>query len=192
MNQLKEALVNAPVINVPNLKYPFHVVTDASDYGIGGCLYQVIKDEIKYIGFVARTLTPTERRYGSTRRELLAVLYSFTKWRKWLYGKHFHLFVDNKALLEINKKEAKRANRIIESYYETIFEMDFDVTYCAGMRNILADRLSSVVYKVIKDNKYIRIRNNMMEQTIKITYKYYIMIDIHYIIRFKLLEVTHR
>jgi hypothetical protein len=49
-----------------------------------------------------------------------------------------------------------------------------------------------VVYKVIKDNKYIRIRNNMMEQTIKITYKYCIMIDIHYIIRFKLLEVTHR
>jgi hypothetical protein len=51
---------------------------------------------------------------------------------------------------------------------------------------------NSVVYKVIKDNKYIRIRNNMMEQAIKITYKYYIMIDIHYIIRFKLLEVTHR
>jgi hypothetical protein len=51
---------------------------------------------------------------------------------------------------------------------------------------------SSVVYKVIKDNKYIRIRNNMTEQTIKITCKYYIMIDIHYIIRFKLLDVTHR
>jgi hypothetical protein len=33
--------------------------------------------------------------------------------------------------------------------------------------------LKPVVYKVIKDNKYIRIRNNMMEQTIKITYKYY-------------------
>jgi hypothetical protein len=66
MNQLKGVLVNAPVIHVPNLKYPFHVVTDASDYGIGGCLYQVIKDEIKYIWFVAPTLTPTERRYGST------------------------------------------------------------------------------------------------------------------------------
>ncbi|EIE88590.1 hypothetical protein RO3G_13301 [Rhizopus delemar RA 99-880] len=151
IRKLKEALVNAPVISVPNLKYSFHLVTDACDYGISGCLYQVINNEIKYIGFVARTLSPTERRYGSTRRELLAVVYSFTKWRKWLYGKHFHLFVDNKALLEINRKETKIANRVIESYYETIFEMDFDITYCAGMRNILADKLSRLFYPDVEN-----------------------------------------
>ena len=151
MNKLKEALVNAPILSVPNLKYPFYLVTDACDYGIGGCLYQVIHNEVKYIGFVARTLTPTERRYGSSRRELLAVVYSFTKWRSWLYGKHFHLFVDNKALLEINKKEVKRLNRIIESYYETIFEMDFDITYCAGMRNVLADALSRLFYPDVEN-----------------------------------------
>ncbi|EIE82418.1 hypothetical protein RO3G_07123 [Rhizopus delemar RA 99-880] len=151
IRKLKEALVNAPVISVPSLKYSFHLVTDAYDYGISGCLYQVINNEIKYIVFVARTLSPTERRYGSTRRELLAVVYSFTKWRKWLYGKHFHLFVDNKALLEINRKETKIANRAIESYYETIFEMEFDITYCAGMRNILADKLSRLFYPDVEN-----------------------------------------
>ena len=152
MNKLKEALVNAPILSVPNLKYPFYLVTDACDYDIGGCLYQVIHSAGKYIVFVARTLTPTERRYGSSRRELLAFDYSLTKWGKWLYRKHFHLFVANKALLEMNKKEVKRLNRIIESYYETIFETDFDITYCAGMRNVLADTLSRLLYHDVENS----------------------------------------
>ena len=140
LKKLQFALANAPVLSVPNLKYEFCVVTDASAFGISACLYQVIKNKIYYMGFAARSLTPSERKWGSSKRELLAVVYAFTKYRKWLLGRHFNLFVDNKALLYLHSQE--KINRMIENWYETIFELDYTVNYCSGIRNILADRLS--------------------------------------------------
>ncbi len=81
-------------------------------------------------------------RWGSTKRELLAVVYAFKKYRQWLWGKKFHLYVDNKGLLYLHSQE--KLTRMIENFYETIFELDFDITFCAGIHNILADRLSRI------------------------------------------------
>lgn len=140
MRKLQLALVSAPVLHAPNLNHPFHLVTDSSAVGIGCCLYQIIHNRIYYIGFLARSLTPCEQRWGIFKRELLAVVYAFTKYRQWLYGRPFHLYVDNKALLFLHTQE--KTNRIIENFYETIYEFTFDITYCEGIKNILADRLS--------------------------------------------------
>lgn len=104
LRNLQMALVNAPVISVPNTKYPYCVVTDSSAFGIAGVLYQVINNNIKYLGFMARSLSPSERNYGSSQRELLAVIYTFEKFKQWLMGRHFHLFTDNMALLYLHSQ----------------------------------------------------------------------------------------
>ncbi|KAG2191020.1 hypothetical protein INT47_002680, partial [Mucor saturninus] len=119
---------------VPDPDYPFCVVTDSSAYGYGAALYQVINKEVKYIGFIARTISDVERRWGSFRRELAAVVFVFTKFKQWLRGRKFHLFVDNKSILYIHSKE--KVNLAVENWYESIYEMDFDITFCA------ADKLS--------------------------------------------------
>lgn len=66
LDRLRSLGLNAPVIHIPDLKYQFYVATDASAYGIGGVIYQVINDEIKYNAFAARSLSPTERRYHTS------------------------------------------------------------------------------------------------------------------------------
>jgi hypothetical protein len=142
MTKIQQLLVSSPVISAPNLHYAFCLVTDSSAYGIGACLYQVINKQIFYNGFVARKISPSERRYGSTKRELLAVVYAFTKFRQWLWGQKFHLFLDNRGLLYLHSQE--KLSRMIENFYEAIFEFDFDITYTSGMSNILADRLSRI------------------------------------------------
>ncbi|KAG1121700.1 hypothetical protein G6F42_012177 [Rhizopus arrhizus] len=142
MKNIQQLLVSSPVLSAPNLAYPFCLVTDASAYGIGACLYQVINKRIFYNGFIARKLSPSEQRYGSSKRELLAVVYAFTKFRQWLWGEKFHLFLDNRGLLYLHSQE--KLTRMIENFYETIFELDFDITYTSGMNNILADRLSRI------------------------------------------------
>lgn len=38
----------------------------------------------------------------------------------------------------------EKLSRMVENFYETIFEFDFDITYTSGMDNILADRLSRI------------------------------------------------
>ncbi|KAG1121633.1 hypothetical protein G6F42_012242 [Rhizopus arrhizus] len=142
MTNIQQLLVSSPIISAPNLAHPFCLVTDSSAYGIGACLYQVINKRIYYNGFIARKLSASEQRYGSTKRELLAVVYAFTKFRQWLWGEKFHLFLDNRGLLYLHSQE--KLTRMIENFYETIFEFTFDITYTCGMDNILADRLSRI------------------------------------------------
>ena len=142
MKKIQQLLVNAPVLSAPDMGHDMYLVTDSSAYGIGACLYQVKKKRVYYLGFIARKLTSCEMRWGSTKRELLAVVYAFKKYRQWLWGKKFHLFVDNKGLLYLHSQE--KLTRMIENFYETIFELDFDITFCAGIHNILADRLSRI------------------------------------------------
>ncbi|CEP18551.1 hypothetical protein [Parasitella parasitica] len=120
MTNIQQLLASSPVLSAPNLAHPFCLVTDSSAYGIGACLYQVINNRIYYNSFIARKLSPSERRYGSSKRELLAVVYAFTKFRQWLWGNKFHLFLDNRGLLYISLAR--------EAF--------------PGMDNILADRHS--------------------------------------------------
>jgi hypothetical protein len=141
VEKLKLALVSATVLSVPDPRFDLNVVTDSSSFGYGAALYQVNdKREIKYIGFIARTISDAERRWGSYRRELGAVVFAFTRFRQWLRGRKFHLFVDNKAILYIHSKE--KVNLAVENWYDTIYEMNFDITFCKGISNILADQLS--------------------------------------------------
>ncbi|EPB92027.1 hypothetical protein HMPREF1544_01090 [Mucor circinelloides 1006PhL] len=123
IKQIQQLMVNAPVLSAPDMAHDIHLVTDSSSaYGIGACLYQVKKKRVYYLGFIARKLTPIDN--------------------EWLWGKKFHLYVDNKGLLYLHSQE--KLTRMIENFYETIFELDFDITFCAGIHNILADRLSRI------------------------------------------------
>ncbi|CEP12812.1 hypothetical protein [Parasitella parasitica] len=145
MHQLQQLLVNAPVLSTPNLKYDMCLATDSSAFGIRAALCQVIHNKVYYIGFVARRLAPSETRWGSSKREFAAVAYAFQRFHQLLYGRRcFHLFVDNTGILYLHSKE--KINRMIENFYETIYEMDFDITYCMGMKNILADQLSRIFW----------------------------------------------
>jgi len=144
MIKLQQLLVSAPILSTPNLKYDMCLVTDSSAFGIGAALYQVINNRVYYLGFIARRLAPSETRWGSSKRELAAVAYAFQRFHQWLYGRRFHLFVDNTGLLYLHSKE--KINRMVENFYDTIFRMDFDITYCMGMKNILADQLSRIFW----------------------------------------------
>ena len=101
-DNIKNALINAPVINIPDLKYRFYVETDTSAYGIGGVIYQVINQEINYNAFAARALTATECRYLTNKREPLTIVYIFDKFYEWLYNRPFILATDHKSLIYIH------------------------------------------------------------------------------------------
>ena len=48
--------------------------TDASDIAIGAALYQVQDVVESPVSFASNTLTPVQRRYSTTRKELLAIV----------------------------------------------------------------------------------------------------------------------
>ena len=75
-NELKQKLLAKPVLEMPNFSNPFHLKTDASNYAIGGVLFQYDKDKNERpIYFGSRVLNKTERNYSASEREMLAIEY---------------------------------------------------------------------------------------------------------------------
>ena len=83
--QLKAALVEAPVLALPDFSAPykaFDVICDASGFGIGAVLMQ----NGRVIAFEGRKMTDPETRYTTGEQKLLAVHHALQIWRCYLEG----------------------------------------------------------------------------------------------------------
>ncbi|KAJ8651366.1 hypothetical protein O0I10_013116 [Lichtheimia ornata] len=139
-DNLKQVLLDAPVLCHPDLSHPFQVATDASNTGIGAVLYQVIDGQTRHIGFMARSLSKSERNYSTTKRELLAIVFALNKFHKYLWGNPFTLYTDHKALVYLHTQ--KTANPMMIGWLETILEYQFTIVHLPGLDNTLPDQLS--------------------------------------------------
>ncbi|VDH98114.1 Hypothetical predicted protein [Mytilus galloprovincialis] len=83
-DKLQETLTSAPLLALPNTSDPFILDTDASDYAIGADLSQVQNGEEMVVCYASCTLTPEQRRYCTTQKELLAVVRFTRQFRHYL------------------------------------------------------------------------------------------------------------
>ena len=81
-DRLREAMVSAPVLSLPNATDPFILDTDASDKAIGAELLQVQGGQERATSYASFTLTPEQQKYCTTRKELLAIVRSFNSEQK--------------------------------------------------------------------------------------------------------------
>ena len=142
---MKNLLKSPPIICFPDFKKHFYVATDASDFGLGAVLYQHEEEDNrtskrKYIGFVARSLSPGEKNYTVTQQELVAIVFAFIRFHSYLYGRRFTVITDHRALKFMQCQ--KDISMVVSRWYETIMQYNFDVEYCPGVLNKLPDLLS--------------------------------------------------
>ncbi|GJJ75509.1 hypothetical protein EMPS_07867 [Entomortierella parvispora] len=145
-NTFKQLLSHAPILHFADFGLSFYVATDASNVGIASVLYQKVRNESKkkwenrYISFMARSLQDRERRYSATQKELLGIVFALTKFHYYLWGRHFTLYTDHRALTFIHSQ--KELNSMLTGWHETILSYDFTVEYRPGVMNVLPDHLS--------------------------------------------------
>ena len=84
--QLKDALCIAPILQYPDPSLPYVVVTDASQFAVGGVLMQDLGDRLCPHVFLSKRVKLTEQRYSVYERELAAIAYSILAWRHYLEG----------------------------------------------------------------------------------------------------------
>ena len=103
-NQLKKALIEAPMLAYPDYTKPFILETDALLKGLGAVLSQKLDDnEVHVIAYASRSLQPLEksmRDYSSAKIELMALKWS-DKFKDYLLGSKFTVFTDNNPLCYI-------------------------------------------------------------------------------------------
>ena len=138
---LRNRLVNAPILGFPDLEKQFILDTDASDSGIGAVLSQ--KDEAgaeRVIAYASRVLSKAERRYCVTWRELLAVVTFAQHFRPYLFGRRFVLRTDHGSLTWL--AHFKEPEGQLARWLERLQELDFEIRHRPGKRHQNADALS--------------------------------------------------
>ena len=138
--QLKDALVSAPVLVYPRTTEPFLLDTDASNVGVGAVLSQVHDGEEKVIAYYSHALSRPERNYCTTRRELLAVVRAIENFHPYLYGRPFTVRTEHASLqwlLTFKNPEGQMAR-----WLEKLQTYHFCIEYRAGKGHQNADVLS--------------------------------------------------
>jgi hypothetical protein len=98
--RVKQSLMEAPVLALPDHRKPFSVVCDASNYAIGCALLQ--NDDAgreRVIAYQSRLLKAAELNYPIHDKELLAMKYALLKFRVHLLGAQpFVVYADHASL----------------------------------------------------------------------------------------------
>ncbi|GKA19603.1 putative nucleotidyltransferase, ribonuclease H [Tanacetum coccineum] len=107
-NILKENLTTTPIKISPDWNAPFELMYDASDFAVGAVLGQRIDGKFKPIYYASKTLNNAQEHYTTTEKELLAVVFSFDKFRPYLILSKTVVYTDHFALKYLfSKQDAK-------------------------------------------------------------------------------------
>lgn len=142
-NTLKNALVTAPILAVPDFEKPFVVHCDASAYGLGGMLSQEVDGHEHPIAYVSRTLTKCEQNYSATEREALAVIFSVEKFQAYLGSRKFKVITDHSSLRWFMNLENPTGR--LARWGCRLSEFNFEIEHRKGTDNVVPDALSRLL-----------------------------------------------
>lgn len=105
----KKKLVNHRILIPYDPNKPLVVSSDASPYGLGCVLSQIIEESHnsrvklveKPVMFASCSLNSAQQKYSQIEREGLGVIFAFQKFYKYIWGRKFKLIIDNAPLKSI-------------------------------------------------------------------------------------------
>ena len=126
---------------------PITLHTDASDYGVGGYLFQTVDGIDQPVAFVSKSLSKAQLRWSVIQKEAYGIFFSCTYLQTLLRDRPFTIKTDHRNLLYIREN----SNPMIVRWYMALMEFDFKIEFIAGSENNIADAMSRLC------------RNNMID-----------------------------
>ena len=139
---IKDALADATLLVHPKPNAPLNVMTDASDVAIGAVLQQFLDNKWCPLSYFSRKLSPTEQRYSTFDRELLAVYCAIRHFRHFLEAREFHVLTDHKPLTHSLQSKPDRHSPRQVRHLDFISQFTCDIRHVSGEGNPVADALS--------------------------------------------------
>ena len=139
-DSLKACLLCAPILGFPTEDDRFVLDTDASLFAIGGVLSQIQNEEEVVIAYASRSLRLSQRRYCTTRREMLAAVVMCTHFRSYLRGSQFTLRTDHSSLRWLQK--FKNEDGMLARWYLLLGQFSVTFEYRPGALHNNADGMS--------------------------------------------------
>ena len=136
---IKQLVVNHPVLKFYDPQAEVTLQCDASEYGLGATLLQ----DGQPVAFASRTLSPTERNYAQMEKEYLAIVFGCQRFDQYL-ARMDKIIVesDNKPLQPIFLKPIHAAPCRLQRMLLRLLRYNLAVQYKKGSEMYLADHLS--------------------------------------------------
>jgi hypothetical protein len=150
--QLKHCMTTAPLLSYPNTVDLFILDCDASNFSIGSELSQVQEGIERVIAYSSYVLTPAQRRYCTTRKELLALVTFTRHFRHYLLGRKFIARTDHASLAWLMR--FKHIEGQLARWSEELAQYDMTVVHRSGRKHSNADALSRMPDEVPPCNCY--------------------------------------
>ena len=138
--QLQSIFFQKPMLNLPNWDKKFYINTDASKTAIAAALMQKQDNELLPISYFSKVLSDAEKKYPPIKLELYALYKAITSFKYYLFGRHFYVLSDAKALDKY--KRSSSPTDIITRWLMELSEFSFSFIHVPGKENVLADYLS--------------------------------------------------
>ena len=136
-----QKLTSPPVLGFADLSSPFILHTDASNTGLGACLYQQQGNAMRVIAYASRGLSKSEVNYPAHKKEFLALKWAVTdKFHDYLYGGKFTAVTDNNPLTYV--LSSAKLDAVGYRWLAALSVYDFDVKYRRGLMHLDADGMS--------------------------------------------------
>ncbi|KAI5737937.1 hypothetical protein M8J77_000914 [Diaphorina citri] len=147
----KQALVSDVTLAFPDPQQDLLLMTDASNTAIGGAVHQVQNGIVRPLAFFSRKLSPTEEKYSTYDRELLAIYSAIQRFTYLLEGRQFPIFTDHRPLTYAFTKVKDNASPRQIRHLAFISQFSTDIRYVKGNHNAPADALSRIETIVCKN-----------------------------------------
>ena len=139
-DDIRESLVQSPILSCPDFDKPFTISCDASGIGIGSVLSQNSDEGEKVIAYASRTLSKSEQKFSATERECLAVIWSIEKFRPYIEGTHFEVITDHHSLLWLHNLKDPQGR--LARWALRLQPFDFTLIHRKGKEHVVPDLLS--------------------------------------------------
>ena len=148
----KNNLAQATLLFYPTPDAPTSLMTDASDVAIGAVLQQFVNGQWKPISYFSRKLSPTERRYSTFDRELLAIYSSIKHFRHFVEGRVFSVYTDHKPLMFSLARTSEKHSPCQLRHLDFIAQFTNDIRHIQGSLNSVADALSRIELNTVQSS----------------------------------------
>nr|GFC75672.1 transposon Ty3-I Gag-Pol polyprotein [Tanacetum cinerariifolium] len=113
---------------------------NSPDFAVGAVLGQRIEKHFRPIHYASKMMNHAETNYTTTKKEMLAVVYAFEKFRSYLIMNKSIVYTDHSALKYLFAKKDTKASLL--RWILLLQEFDFKVIDTRGAENYAADHLS--------------------------------------------------
>lgn len=138
---LKQALVTAPVLALPDFSKPFVLETDACETGFGAVLIQ----DGHPVAYLSKAVCSKNQALSTYEKECMAILLAIDKWRAYLQHQEFLIRTDHRSLIHIIGQRV--ATKLQLKAILKLMDLQYKVVYKKGVTNQAADALSRLPHE---------------------------------------------